>query len=49
VTVHPGMQGCVLTFEEITDPVKILYDKKKTTEYKEQQRPIPSKITEERD
>lgn len=49
VALYPGMRVCALIFEEITGPVEVPYNKKKTAKYRKQQRPIPSKITEERD
>ncbi len=48
VALYPGMRVCALTFEELTSPVDVPYNKKKSAKYIGQQTPLPSKIGEER-
>ena len=48
VALYPGMRVCALTFEELTSPVDVPYNKKKSAKYINQTTPLPSKIGEER-
>jgi len=48
VALYPGMRICALTFEELTSPAAVPYNKKKTAKYVGQKAPLPSKIGEER-
>lgn len=48
VALYPGMRICALTFEPLSSPAEIPYNKKKHAKYVNQFSPIPSKIAEER-
>jgi dCTP deaminase len=48
VALYPGMRICALTFEELSSPVDVPYDKKKGAKYLGQKTAVPSKIGEER-
>lgn len=48
VALYPGMRICALTFEELSTPADVPYNKKKNAKYAGQTAPIPSKIAEER-
>lgn len=48
VALYPGMRICALTFEELSTPSDIPYNKKKNAKYAGQKSPEPSKIAEER-
>lgn len=48
VALYPGMRVCALTFEELTSPVDVPYNKKKAAKYIGQQTPLPSRIGEDR-
>ena len=48
VALYPGMRICALTFEELSTPVDVPYNKKKNAKYAGQKSPEPSKIAEER-
>ncbi|MCL4360636.1 dCTP deaminase [Patescibacteria group bacterium] len=48
VALYPGMRICALTFEELTSPALVPYNKKKSAKYAGQRTPLPSKIAEER-
>ena len=44
VALYPGMRVCALTFEQLTSPVDVPYNKKKSAKYAAQKSAIPSKI-----
>lgn len=48
VALYPGMRICALTFEELSSPVDVPYDKKKSAKYLGQNRPEASKIADDR-
>ena len=48
VALYPGMRVCALTFEELSSPAEVPYNKKKSAKYMGQQTPLPSRIGEER-
>jgi dCTP deaminase len=48
VAVYPGMRICALTFEELTSPAEIPYNKKKTAKYTDQDSPLASRISDEK-
>jgi len=48
VALYPGMRVCALTFEELTSPADVPYNKKKSAKYVGQKSPEASKIAEER-
>jgi dCTP deaminase len=48
VSLYPGMRVCALTFEELTSPADVPYNKKKSAKYIRQKTPLASKIGEER-
>ncbi len=48
VALYPGMRICALTFEELTSPVEVPYNEKKSAKYAGQKTPEASKIGEER-
>lgn len=48
VALYPGMRICALTFEELSSPALVPYNKKKSAKYVGQRTPLPSKISEER-
>lgn len=48
VALYPGMRVCALTFEQLTTPASIPYNKKKSAKYVDQNDPIPSRIAQER-
>lgn len=47
VALYPGMRICAMTFEELSSPALVPYNKKKHAKYKSQQTPLASKIGEE--
>lgn len=47
VALYPGMKICALTFETLSSPAEIPYNKKKTAKYMNQKTPEASKISEE--
>lgn len=47
VALYPGMRICALTFELLTSPAQVPYNKKKHAKYVNQSSPIPSKIAQE--
>lgn len=47
VALYPGMRVCALTFEELTSPAEIPYNKKKSAKYLGQKSPEASKIGQE--
>jgi dCTP deaminase len=47
VALYPGMRACALTFEELTSPADVPYNKKKSAKYAGQTSPEASKIAEE--
>lgn len=47
VALYPGMRICSLTFERLTSPAEVPYDKKKGAKYIGQKEPLPSKLSEE--
>lgn len=48
VALYPGMRICALTFEQLSTPVDIPYNKKASAKYVNQKSPLASKIAEER-
>lgn len=48
VALYPGMRVCALTFEMLTTPADVPYNKKKNAKYLNQDSPQPSRITDER-
>lgn len=48
VALYPGMRICALTFEELSSPARVPYNKKKSAKYAGQKAPEASKIAEER-
>lgn len=48
VALYPGMRVCALTFEQLSSPAIIPYDKKKSAKYVGQKTPVFSKIGEEK-
>lgn len=48
VALYPKMRVCALTFEELTSPAMVPYNKKKSAKYAGQSSPLPSKIAEEK-
>jgi dCTP deaminase len=48
VALYPGMRICALTFEELSSPVDVPYNKKKSAKYVGQKSAVPSRIGEER-
>lgn len=48
VALYPGMRICALTFEELSSPSEVPYNKKKSAKYVGQNKPEASKIGEER-
>lgn len=48
VALYPGMRVCALTFEELTSPAVVPYNKKKSAKYAGQKSPLPSRISEEK-
>ncbi len=47
VALYPGMRICSLTFEQLTSPAEIPYNKKKNAKYIKQKTPLASRIAEE--
>ncbi len=48
VALYPGMRICALTFEELSSPSDVPYNKKKSAKYAGQKTPEASKIGEEK-
>jgi len=48
VFLYPGMRVCALTFEELSSPALVPYNKKKSAKYVNQEGPVASKIAQER-
>lgn len=48
VALYPGMRICAFTFEELSSPAEIPYNKKKDNKYAGQKKPLASKIAHER-
>lgn len=48
VALYPGMRVCALTFEQLSTPSDVPYNKKKSAKYVDQTEPLPSKIAQER-
>ena len=48
VALYPGMRVCALTFEELSSPADVPYNKKKSAKYANQKSPEASKIAQER-
>ncbi len=48
VALYPGMRVCALTFEELSSPSQVPYNKKSSAKYVNQRSPEASKIAEER-
>lgn len=44
VALYPGMRVCALTFEKLTTPAEVPYNRKKSAKYLNQNSPQPSKI-----
>lgn len=49
VALYPGMRVCALTFEELSSPARVPYGQKKGAKYFNQNSPLESKISDERD
>jgi len=47
VALYPGMRVCAVTFEKLSSPAEIPYNKKSTAKYMSQTSPEPSKISED--
>ena len=47
VALYPGMRICALTFEKLTTPAEVPYNRKKSAKYLNQRSPQPSRITDE--
>ncbi len=47
VALYPGMRVCALTFEKLTTPAEVPYNRKRSAKYLNQNSPQPSKIGEE--
>lgn len=47
VALYPGMRICALTFDKLSHPVSVPYNKKKTAKYFGQDHPVESKISQE--
>jgi dCTP deaminase len=47
VALYPGMRICALSFEELSSPADVPYDKKQSAKYRQQMAPLPSKIAED--
>jgi dCTP deaminase len=47
VALYPGMKICALTFDTLSSPAEVPYNKKKSAKYMHQENPEPSKIAEE--
>lgn len=47
VALYPGMRICAFTFEEMSSPVEVPYNKKKGNKYAGQTSPLASKLTQE--
>lgn len=45
VALYPGMRVCAMTFETLSSPAKVPYNRKKSAKYMGQISSIPSKIT----
>jgi dCTP deaminase len=48
VALYPGMRICALTFETMSSPVQIPYNKKKDAKYINQNSPVASRISTEK-
>lgn len=48
VALYEGMRVCALTFEQLSSPADIPYNKKKTAKYMHQNTPQPSRIFDDR-
>jgi len=48
VALYPGMRICAMTFEQLSSPAEIPYHLKKSAKYVNQDKPIASKIAEEK-
>lgn len=48
VALTPGMRICAMTFEELSSPSQIPYNKRRDAKYVMQERPVESKIHEEK-
>ena len=48
VALYTGMRVCALTFEELTSPAEVPYNKKASAKYSGQKSPLASKIAEEK-
>lgn len=47
VALYPGMRICALTFEELSSPAQVPYNKKKGAKYAGQNFPVASRISDE--
>jgi|SRR3989344_1485066 len=45
VALYPGMRICAFTFEEVSSPVEVPYNKKKNNKYSGQKTPLASKLS----
>lgn len=48
VALYPGMRICAFTFEELSSPAETPYNKKKNNKYAGQQKPLASKLANEK-
>lgn len=48
VALYPGMRVCALTFEKLTTPADVPYNRKKSAKYLNQDSPLQSKISEDK-
>lgn len=49
VALYPGMRVCALTFEQLSSPSEVPYNKKASAKYIGQKTPIASKIADEKE
>ena len=47
VALYPGMRICAFTFEELSSPAEVPYNKKKSNKYSGQSKPLASKLSAE--
>lgn len=48
VALYPGMRVCALTFEMLTTPADVPYNRKRSAKYLHQNSPLQSKISEDK-
>lgn len=47
IALYPGMRICSFTFEMLSSPAEVPYDKKMSAKYMNQDGPLPSKIIDD--